>query len=153
MGTQFTVLDSQLAKPMGGFRLVADLLSLRYCRTYSNIIAIAQIIATVLLCFRRTSLIGALRIRSVRSWLQDRRVLFFGRQHETRQHARGASEHVVSIKGENVHLRFVRSPGGEIKIPLTEPYQPSPSPDIHAAPRQNIGFTADLYGSVAHKYV
>lgn len=61
MGAQFTILDSQLATPMGevsGFWLTWYYFG--YSATYSNIVAITQIIGAVLLCFRRTTLIGAL---------------------------------------------------------------------------------------------
>jgi hypothetical protein len=61
MGAQFTVLDSELAKPMGevsAFWLTWYYFG--YSAIYSNFIAIAQIGGAVLLCFRRTALVGAL---------------------------------------------------------------------------------------------
>ncbi|MHB1959098.1 MAG: hypothetical protein ACYCO5_08705 [Acidobacteriaceae bacterium] len=61
MGAQFTVLDSQLAKPMGdvaGFWLTWYYFG--YSPVYSTIIACTQIAGAVLLCFRRTTLLGAL---------------------------------------------------------------------------------------------
>lgn len=60
MGAQFTVLDSQLAKPMGevsGFWLTWYYFG--YSPVYSAIIAFTQIGGSVLLCFRRTALLGA----------------------------------------------------------------------------------------------
>lgn len=61
MGSQFTVLDSQLAKPMGevsGFWLTWYYFG--YSHVYATIIALTQISGAVLLCFRRTTLLGAL---------------------------------------------------------------------------------------------
>lgn len=61
MGAQFTVLDSQLAKPMGevsGFWLTWYYFG--YSTVYSNIIAFTQIGGALLLCFRRTAALGAL---------------------------------------------------------------------------------------------
>ena len=61
MGAQFTVLDSQLARPMGdvsGFWLTWYYFG--YSATYSSLVAWAQIVGAVLLCFRRTALAGAL---------------------------------------------------------------------------------------------
>lgn len=61
MGSQFTVLDSQLAKPMGevsGFWLTWYYFG--YSPVYSTIIAVTQVAGAVLLCFRRTTLLGAL---------------------------------------------------------------------------------------------
>lgn len=66
MGAQFTVLDSQLAKPMGdvsGFWLTWYYFG--YSPIYSNFVAIVQIVGAILLCFRRTSLIGALALLPV----------------------------------------------------------------------------------------
>jgi hypothetical protein len=66
MGAQFTVLDSQLAKPMGdvsGFWLTWYYFG--YSALYSSIVAGAQILGAVLLCFRRTALIGALMLLPV----------------------------------------------------------------------------------------
>lgn len=60
MGAQFTVLDSQLARPMGevsGFWLTWYYFG--YSPVYSTIIAFTQIGGAVLLCFRRTALLGA----------------------------------------------------------------------------------------------
>ena len=60
MGAQFTVLDSQLAKPMGevsGFWLTWYYFG--YSPVYSAIIAWTQIGGSILLCFRRTALLGA----------------------------------------------------------------------------------------------
>lgn len=61
MGAQFTVLDSQLAKPMAdvsGFWLTWYYFG--YSPVYSAIVAFTQIAGAVLLCFRRTALLGAL---------------------------------------------------------------------------------------------
>lgn len=66
MGAQFTVLDSQLAKPMGdvsGFWLTWYYFG--YSVAYSSLVAWAQIIGAVLLCFRRTALAGALLLLPV----------------------------------------------------------------------------------------
>lgn len=60
MGAQFTVLDSQLMRPMGevsGFWLTWYYFG--YSPVYSAIIAFTQIGGAVLLCFRRTALLGA----------------------------------------------------------------------------------------------
>lgn len=60
MGAQFTVLDSQLARPMGevsGFWLTWYYFG--YSPVYSTIIALTQIGGAILLCFRRTALLGA----------------------------------------------------------------------------------------------
>lgn len=60
MGAQFTVLDSQLAKPMGdvsGFWLTWYYFG--YSPLYSAVIACAQIAGALLLCFRRTAIAGA----------------------------------------------------------------------------------------------
>ena len=60
MGAQFTVLDSQLARPMGevsGFWLTWYYFG--YSPVYSTIIAVTQIAGAILLCFRRTALLGA----------------------------------------------------------------------------------------------
>lgn len=61
MGAQFTVLDSQLAKPLGdvsGFWLTWYYFG--YSAFYSALVAWTQILGAVLLCFRRTTLVGAL---------------------------------------------------------------------------------------------
>lgn len=61
MGAQFTVLDSQLAKPMGdvsGFWLTWYYFG--YSPVYSDLTAIFQVAGAVLLCFRRMALIAAL---------------------------------------------------------------------------------------------
>lgn len=61
MGAQFTVLDSQLAKPMGdvsGFWLTWYYFG--YSPVYAAIVAWTQIGGALLLCFRRTALIGSL---------------------------------------------------------------------------------------------
>jgi hypothetical protein len=61
MGAQFTVLDSQLAKPMGevsGFWLTWYYFG--YSPVYSAIVAGAQILGAILLCFRRTAFLGTL---------------------------------------------------------------------------------------------
>jgi len=66
MGAQFTVLDSQLAKPMGdvsGFWLTWYYFG--YSLIYSAIVAWAQIAGAVLLCFRRTALIGVVLLLPV----------------------------------------------------------------------------------------
>lgn len=60
MGAQFTVIDAALAKPMGevsGFWLTWYYFG--YSPVYANIIALTQIGGAVLLCFRRTALLGA----------------------------------------------------------------------------------------------
>ncbi len=61
MGAQFTILDSELAKPMGdvsGFWLTWYYFG--YSPVYSAIIAFTQIAGALLLCFQRSTLIGAL---------------------------------------------------------------------------------------------
>jgi hypothetical protein len=66
MGAQFTVLDSQLARPMGevsGFWLTWYYFG--YSATYAAIIAWTQICGAVLLCFRRTALLGAILLLPV----------------------------------------------------------------------------------------
>mgnify|MGYP006892764468 FL=1 len=66
MGAQFTVLDSQLAKPMGevsGFWLTWYYFG--YSPLYSAVIAGAQIVGACLLCFRRTALLGVLLLLPV----------------------------------------------------------------------------------------
>lgn len=66
MGAQFTVLDSELAKPMGdvpGFWLTWYYFG--YSPIYSTLIAGVQIGGAVLLCFGRTALLGALLLLPV----------------------------------------------------------------------------------------
>jgi hypothetical protein len=66
MGAQFTVLDSELAKPMGdvsGFWLTWYYFG--YSPIYSNLIATFQIGGAILLCFGRTALLGALLLLPV----------------------------------------------------------------------------------------
>ena len=66
MGAQFTVLDSQLAKPMGevsGFWLTWYYFG--YSAVYSSLVAWTQILGAMLLCFGRTALIGALLLLPV----------------------------------------------------------------------------------------
>jgi hypothetical protein len=61
MGAQFTILDSQLARPLSdisGFWLTWYYFG--YSVVYSSIVAWTQIIGSLMLCFRRTALIGAL---------------------------------------------------------------------------------------------
>lgn len=61
MGAQFTVLDSELAKPMGdvsGFWLTWYYFG--YSTVYSSLVAWSQIVGAALLGFRRTALAGAL---------------------------------------------------------------------------------------------
>lgn len=58
-GSQFTILDSELDKPMGqvsGFWLTWYYFG--YSKFYGNIIALAQVLGGVLLMFRRTTLLG-----------------------------------------------------------------------------------------------
>lgn len=59
-GAQFTILDSELDKPMGqvsGFWLTWYFFG--YSKIYGNLIALVQIAGGVLLMFRRTTLLGA----------------------------------------------------------------------------------------------
>ena len=59
-GSQFTVLDSELDKPLGevsGFWLTWYYFG--YSPVYGNLIALAQILGGVLLMFRRTTLLGS----------------------------------------------------------------------------------------------
>jgi hypothetical protein len=59
-GSQFTILDSELDKPMGqvsGFWLTWYYFG--YSKFYGNLIALAQIIGGVLLMFPRTTLLGS----------------------------------------------------------------------------------------------
>lgn len=59
-GSQFTILDSELDKPMGevsGFWLTWYYFG--YSAVYGNFIALVQIVGAVLLTFRRTALLGA----------------------------------------------------------------------------------------------
>lgn len=66
MGAQFTVLDSELAKPMGdvsGFWLTWYYFG--YSTVYSSIVAWAQIIGAALLGFRQTALVGAILLLPV----------------------------------------------------------------------------------------
>jgi hypothetical protein len=66
MGAQFTVLDSQLAKPMGdvsGFWLTWYYFG--YSPVYSAVVSGAQIFGAILLCFKRTALAGALLLLPV----------------------------------------------------------------------------------------
>lgn len=59
-GSQFTILDSELDKPMGqvsGFWLTWYYFG--YSMFYGNIIALAQVLGGVLLMFRRTTLLGS----------------------------------------------------------------------------------------------
>ena len=58
-GSQFTILDSELDKPMGqvsGFWLTWYYFG--YSKFYGNLIALAQVLGGVLLTFRRTTLLG-----------------------------------------------------------------------------------------------
>ena len=58
-GSQFTILDSELDKPMGqvsGFWLTWYYFG--YSKFYGNLIALAQVLGGVLLMFRRTTLLG-----------------------------------------------------------------------------------------------
>lgn len=66
MGSQFTVLDSELAKPLGEvspFWLTWYYFG--YSPIYAGIIAWTQIGGSVLLCFRRTALLGSLLLLPV----------------------------------------------------------------------------------------
>ena len=59
-GSQFTILDSELDKPMGqvsGFWLTWYYFG--YSKFYGNLIALAQVIGGVLLMFSRTTLLGS----------------------------------------------------------------------------------------------
>lgn len=59
-GSQFTILDSELDKPMGqvsGFWLTWYYFG--YSKFYGNLIAVAQVLGGLLLMFRRTTLLGA----------------------------------------------------------------------------------------------
>jgi len=59
-GSQFTILDSELDKPLGqvsGFWLTWYYFG--YSKFYGNLIAIAQVLGGVLLLFGRTTLLGA----------------------------------------------------------------------------------------------
>jgi hypothetical protein len=59
-GAQFTILDSQLDKPMGevsGFWLTWYYFG--YSPVYGNLIAVAQILGGILLTFRKTALLGS----------------------------------------------------------------------------------------------
>ena len=59
-GSQFTVLDSELDKPMGqvsGFWLTWYYFG--YSKVYGNLIALAQVVGGVLLMFGRTTLLGS----------------------------------------------------------------------------------------------
>lgn len=60
-GSQFTILDSELDKPMGevsGFWLTWYYFG--YSTAYGTLIALGQIVGGILLTFRRTALLGAL---------------------------------------------------------------------------------------------
>ena len=60
-GSQFTILDSELDKPMGevsGFWLTWYYFG--YSSVYGNLIALAQILGGVLLMFQKTALLGSL---------------------------------------------------------------------------------------------
>ena len=66
MGAQVTVLDSQLSKPLGdvsGFWLTWYYFG--YSAVYSALVAWTQILGALLLCFRRTALIGTLLLLPV----------------------------------------------------------------------------------------
>lgn len=66
MGAQFTILDSQLAKPMGevsGFWLTWYYFGVS--PIYSGIVAGTQIAGAYLMCFRRTALLGTLLLLPV----------------------------------------------------------------------------------------
>lgn len=59
-GSQFTILDSELDKPMGqvsGFWLTWYYFG--YSKFYGNFIALAQVLGGVLLMFRRTTLLAS----------------------------------------------------------------------------------------------
>src|SRR5687767_5467877 len=59
-GSQFTILDSELDKPMGqvsGFWLTWYYFG--YSKFYGNFIALIQLLGGVLLMFRRTNLLGS----------------------------------------------------------------------------------------------
>jgi hypothetical protein len=65
-GSQFTILDSELDKPMGqvsGFWLTWYYFG--YSKFYGNLIALAQIIGGVLLMFPRTTLLGSCLLLSI----------------------------------------------------------------------------------------
>ena len=58
-GSQFTILDSELDKPMGqvsGFWLTWYYFG--YSKVYGNLIALLQVLGGILLMFRRTTLLG-----------------------------------------------------------------------------------------------
>jgi len=58
-GSQFTILDSELDKPMGqvsGFWLTWYYFG--YSKVYGNLIAVLQVLGGILLMFRRTTLLG-----------------------------------------------------------------------------------------------
>lgn len=66
MGAQFTVLDSELAKPMGdvsGFWLTWYYFG--YSAVYASVVAWVQIVGAALLGFRRTALVGVLLLLPV----------------------------------------------------------------------------------------
>jgi uncharacterized membrane protein YphA (DoxX/SURF4 family) len=66
MGAQFTILDSELAKPMGdvsGFWLTWYYFS--YSAVYASVVAWVQIVGAALLGFRRTALVGVLLLLPV----------------------------------------------------------------------------------------
>ncbi|MFB9905102.1 hypothetical protein [Allokutzneria oryzae] len=78
MGSQFTVLTSELDKPMGdvsGFWLTWHYFS--YSPVFGTLIALGQIALAIMLCWRKTSLIAAVAGVGVMStiWLID---LFYG---------------------------------------------------------------------------
>src|SRR4051794_28224740 len=65
-GSQFTVLDSELARPLGdvsGFWLTWYYFG--YSAFYGNLLGIVQIVSGVLLVVPRTSLLGALLLLPV----------------------------------------------------------------------------------------
>src|SRR2546423_13924738 len=65
-GSQFTILDSELDKPMGqvsGFWLTWYYFG--YSAVYGNLIGLVQIAGGVLLMFRRTTLLGSCLLLAV----------------------------------------------------------------------------------------
>lgn len=59
-------------------------------------------------------------------------------------------EHVVPVKGENAHLRCIRSPRGEADVPLLKQRRRTRSHDAHTVSRQDVTSAMDRGGAIGH---
>jgi hypothetical protein len=62
-------------------------------------------------------------------------------------------EQMVLVKGEDIHHRFVGSPGYEVDVPLKKRCAGTASPDDYAALRDHICLASHLHRTVADHIV